>query len=110
MEYFCTEKERKGTCYHEFCKGSWDYKTFWQEDSILIHDDVCWKLKLDKLFAAAIPEYDSCGNTPVTPDAWERVCSLAEKAGGEVWHAVCEADGWVRKNFETEDIFYILGL
>lgn len=29
MKYFVTNKERQGTCYHEFYKGKWDEKTFW---------------------------------------------------------------------------------
>lgn len=33
MKYFVTDRERDGTCYHEFYKGRWDGKTFWKEDS-----------------------------------------------------------------------------
>ncbi len=110
MEYFCTEKERKGTCYHEFYKGEWDGRSFWREDSLLLHDDVCTGLKLHKLFTAAVPEYESYGNTAVTREAWEKVCLLARETGAEVLDAIMEADEWVQQNFETEDVFYILGL
>ena len=39
MKYFVKNSERESTCYHEFYKGKWDEKTFWKEDSLLLHDD-----------------------------------------------------------------------
>ena len=37
MNYFITNSEMIGTCYHEFYKGKWDGEIFWKEDSLLIH-------------------------------------------------------------------------
>lgn len=110
MKYFCTETERKGTCYHEFQKGKWDGITFWRNDSLLLHDDICWELKLGKLLGKVIPEYDTYGNTEVTKEVWAEICERAEAIGGEVQAAIREADVWVQENFETEEVFYILGL
>nr|WP_288625771.1 hypothetical protein [uncultured Roseburia sp.] len=33
MKYFVTDRERDGTCYHEFYKGRWDGKTFCHQRS-----------------------------------------------------------------------------
>lgn len=110
MKYFCTETEREGTCYHEFQKGKWDGCTFWKENSLLLHDDMFGELKLGKLFKMVIPEYDSYGNTEVTKAVWADVCQRAAVMAGEVQAAIQEADVWVQENFETEEVFYILGL
>ena len=45
MKYFVTDRERDGTCYHEFYKGRWDGKTFWKEDSISLHDNIMFQAK-----------------------------------------------------------------
>ena len=39
MKYFVFDHQRNGSCYYEFYKGKWDGKTFWNPDSISIHDD-----------------------------------------------------------------------
>ena len=56
MKFFCTELERKGTCYHEFQKGKWDGKTFWKTDSLLLHDNIMCEVKLHKLFRIHFPK------------------------------------------------------
>lgn len=50
MKYFVTLDECKNTCYHEFYKGKWDEETFWKRDSLYLHDDILYELKLEDLF------------------------------------------------------------
>ncbi len=110
LQYFCRESERKGTCYHEFQKGKWDEHTFWKTDSLLLSDEVLVELKLSRLFKKAIEEYDAYGPVRVTKEQWAAVSKLSETAGGKQWEAIREADVWVQNCFETEEVFYILGI
>ncbi len=110
-KYFCTEAERQGTCYHEFQKGKWDeHTTFWKEDSLLLHDDVHLELKLYGLFKQVLPKYDAYGDVEVSKAQWQEIYTMAEEIGGEVFEAIKEADVWVQECFETEDVFYMLGI
>ncbi|WP_035790501.1 hypothetical protein [Clostridium beijerinckii] len=54
MKYCCTESNRKGTCYHEFRKGKFT-GSFWNEDSLLIHDDNLYSLHLADIFRSVVP-------------------------------------------------------
>lgn len=110
MKYFCTEEERKGTCYHEFQQGKWDGKTFWKEDSLLMEDDVCWNLGFGKLLKETLPDYDPYANIEVTQVQWDEICQKVAALGGELAEAVGEADTWVHENFLTHEAFTILGL
>lgn len=109
-KYFCRSAERQGTCYHEFQKGKWDEHTFWKEDSLLIHDDVHLELKLYGLFKQALPSYDAFGDIEVNKAQWQAIYRMAEEIGGEAYDAIKEADIWVQECFETEDVFYMLGI
>ena len=62
MKYFVTDRERDGTCYHEFYKGRWDGKTFWKEDSISLHDNIMFQAKeFIAALVVCVPKYDpSC--------------------------------------------------
>lgn len=110
MKYFCMDKDRKGTCYHEFYVGKWDEKTFWKEDSLLLHDDVLYNLKLDYLFREVEPAYDEYGETEINKTQWLQIVSKAMTMGGEIQEAISEADVWAKKVFETESVFTILGI
>ncbi|CDM69838.1 hypothetical protein CM240_2721 [Clostridium bornimense] len=57
MKYCCTELDRKSTCYHEFQKGKFN-DSFWEKDSLLIHDDTFYVLNLADLFYSVVPSYD----------------------------------------------------
>lgn len=103
------ESERKGTCYHEFQKGSWG-GTFWKEDSLLLHDDILRELKLYQLFREAAPEYSDYGETEIDKDKWAIICNRANVLGGDVKAAIDEADLWVEETFKTEERFTILGI
>lgn len=110
MKYFIKESERKGTCYHEFQKGKWDESTFWHKDSLLIHDDIFFNLKLGDLFKEIVPDYNPSGETEINQEQWKSIYSKAEFIGGEIKLAIEELDVWVKDNFQTENIFTILGL
>lgn len=110
MKYFCTEKERKGTCYHEFQKGRWDGKTFWKEDSLLLDDDIHWQLGLGKLFKELLPHYDAYAETEVSRRQWDAIIQRARESGGELQIAIEEADTWIRKELGAEECFTILGM
>lgn len=110
MLYFSTEVERCGTCYHEFQKGEWKRKRFWKEDSLLIHDDIYHRLELGKLISGVIAEYDPYGITKVSKEQWDEIYRIAEEIGGEIFYAISEANVWVCKNFESEEVFTILGI
>lgn len=109
-KYFCTEEERQGTCYHEFQKGKWDEHTFWKEDSLLIHDDVHLELKLYGLFKQVLPKYDAYGDVEVNKAQWQQIYAMAEEIGGDIFDAIKEADVWAQECFETEEVFYMLGI
>lgn len=110
MKYFIKETERKGTCYHEFQKGKWDGKTFWHKDSLLIHDDIFFDLKLGNLFAETVSGYISYGETEISMEQWEAVYNKAESMGGGVKAAMEELKLWAEQNFQTEQVFTILGI
>lgn len=109
-KYFCTEAERRGTCYHEFQKGKWDEHTFWKEDSLLIHDDVHLELKLYGLFKQVLPKYDAYSDVEVNRAQWQQIYAMAEEIGGETFEAIKEVDVWVQECFESEDVFCMLGI
>lgn len=109
-KFFCVESERKGTCYHEFQRGSWDEKTFWKEDSLFLHDDILQELELYNLFREADPEYSDYGETEIDSDKWAIICGMANVLGGDVKAAIDEADLWVKETLKTEEKFTILGI
>ena len=110
MKYFCREKERKGTCYHEFQRGRWDGKTFWKEDSLLLDDDILWQLGFEKLLKETLPHYDAYAETEVSRKQWNAIMQRARELGGELQEAVEEADTWIRAELGEEECFTILGL
>lgn len=110
MNYFCKVSEKKGTCYHEWQKGKWDGKTFWKEDSLLLHDDLLVALKLGELLAEILPDYSSYGVVELNAFQWEKVYYRAGVIGGELKAAMDEAAVWVQENFARNEVFTILGI
>jgi len=99
------------TCYHEFYKGKWDGKTFWREDSILIHDDV---LFIHKGFVDAIkfvvPHYDPFNETEIKKDEWIEIGNAIQNDDIESKQLYAEANEWLEHVFLEYDCFTILGL
>jgi hypothetical protein len=115
MKYFVTETERKilgGSCYYEFYRGDWDEKKciFWSEDSLNIHDNYMYTLKLDELIFKVVPYYDCFGETRIDEKQWKEIYRLAKEKGGELFDAVCEVSTWAEENFKEHKVFTILGL
>lgn len=110
MHYFCKVSEKKGTCYHEWQKGRWDGKTFWKEDSLLLHDDLLISLKLGGLLAEILSGYSSYGVVELNAFQWEQIYRRAGLIGGELKAAMDEAAPWVRENFAGNEVFSILGI
>lgn len=110
MKYFCTENERVGTCYHEFYKGRFDGKSFWQADSILIHEDIHYSIGMGEMIVSVIPKYHPCGEVEVTPEDWRQICKVALIRGGGLQEAILEATPWVEKTFEEYEVFTMLGI
>jgi hypothetical protein len=115
MKYFLTEHEREqtgSTCYHEFYKGKWDEETmlFWSEDSLYIHDNQMFDLKLDELICSIVNTYDPFGETEIDKTQWNAIKSKAEMIGDNLLDAINELTPWVEDTYVTHNIFTILGI
>lgn len=111
MNFFISNSERRGTCYHEYLQGKWDGETFWAEDSLYLHDDVVCELDLyRKLFSKAIPGFDCYRDMEVTLEDWKRMVEAARDSGGKVAEFVEELRPWAEENFQKHECFTILGI
>lgn len=111
LKYFVRNIEREDTCYHEFYKGKWDGKTFWKEDSLLLHDEVLFK---NQGFIAAvkevIPTYDPFGETEINLETWRKIEQIIQDKDGESKELYQEVDDWVNDVFKEYECFTILGI
>ena len=109
MKYFITDKEREGTCYHEFYKGKWDGETFWKSDSISIDDDF-----LDRDFCDTIrevvPNYDPYGVTEISDAQWKAIGEVITSRTKKTQEIYNEADRWLKDVFKKYTCFTILGI
>ena len=111
MKYFVFERDREGTCYHEFYKGKWDNKTFWKTDSLCIYDDILSdNIGFVQAIRAVIPNYDSYGVTEISAEQWNEIGSLITNKYNSSIDLYQEADRWLRKVFQEYDCFTILGI
>ena len=97
MKYFVKNSERESTCYHEFYKGKWDEKTFWKEDSLLLHDDVMFKNQgfVDAVMEV-IPTYDPFGETEISPEIWKKIGQVIKEKDERAKELYDEADVWLK--------------
>ncbi len=112
MKYFVYDDQRKGTGYHEFCKGKWNEKTFWSPDSLCLHDDIlCEAASFTAALTLVLPAYDPFGETEVHPEHWkqlrERIYSTEDELAMELYR---EADEWAQSAFATHGCFTIIGI
>ncbi len=111
MKYFIENSKRKGTCYHEFCRGKWDGATFWKEDSVFLHDDM-----LDQCggFVDAIlliiPDYDRYGPTEVSAADWWKIGKAIRQSDRSCLELYEEVSAWAAEVFKSEECFTILGI
>ena len=115
MRYFMTEQQRKhthSTCYHEFFQGGWDMDrdSFWNDNSLMIHDDIFRRIGLDSLLAEVNSKYDYYGETALTQDQWEYVVARARDIGGELWDAILEISPWATNCYKDHSVITVLGL
>lgn len=82
MKYYVTLDACRGTCYHEFYKGKWDEKTFWKNDSLYLHDDILFELKLADIFSEANYVYDPFNETEINEQQWQKIYEIAKTLGG----------------------------
>jgi hypothetical protein len=109
MKYFIVAEEKENTAYHEFQKGKWDGKSFWKPDSLLLSDEIYCELHLLELFKI-VPGYDPYDSIEINRQQWDTIKEKAIVFGAEVQALVKEADPWVKRNYETSEVFTILGL
>lgn len=109
-KYFVTEQERRGTIYHEFFKGKWDEKTFGKEDSLFLHDDILYKMDLERIFRKVALGYRSYNETEINREQWKQIREIASGVSGEVENLILEIEPWVEDNFKEHAVFTILGI
>lgn len=111
VKYFVINSGRESTCYHEFYKGKWDGKTFWKDDSLLLHDDVMFKNRgfVDAI-TEVIPTYDPFGVTEISFEMWKKIGQVMKEKDESSKELYQEADVWLKDVFEEYECFTILGL
>ena len=109
MRYFISSGQRQGTCYHEFFAGKWDGKSFWDEDSILIHDDLLCEGFARALLQAA-PGWSAFGVSEISREQWEKIGTLIGNEDETAREIYQEADEWAQGVFAKADRFTILGI
>ena len=110
MKYFIYENQRDTTCYHEWYKGHFDGVSFWQNDSLLISDDIHWTLGLEEIFKTFIPDYNPVGEIEVSENQWHMIMKKASEIGGQLYECLKEADSWVTETFKEHNIFTMIGM
>lgn len=111
MRYFVFNKDRNGTCYHEFYKGKWDKKTNWKHDSLYLDDDV---LSCNIGFVEAIREvifdYDLYGVTEISVEQWDEIGKFIINKDSNSIALYQELNKWLEKVFQEHDCFTVLGI
>ena len=109
MKYFCLNKERNGSCYHEYQKGN-NTENNWSNTSVFIDDDISREIGMDDMNFNIIKSYDpySAMRYIITMETWNRMLEYANKAGGDLQAALLEIKPWVDENFRLEKYFTII--
>ncbi|MBQ2605217.1 MAG: hypothetical protein VZR27_00010 [Acutalibacteraceae bacterium] len=109
MNWFITEQEREknSTAYFEFQKGTYS-GTVWQDDSILLEDELFDEYNLSKLFKAVLSDFDYYGITVFTRKDWLRICELAKNTAAE--ELLIELSPWIDDCFSEYETVSLLGL
>ncbi len=108
VEYFIFEKDWVGTAYHEFQMGN--EKILWDNDSILLKEDLMEDTKLGDYFNKYSPIYDYFGPSIVTKDTW---CKLLVESINEsriIQKLIIELTSWVNICFLEYDCITIIGI
>ena len=112
MKYFVHNNERESTAYHEFVKGKWDGKSFWNRDSICLHDDVLvTHVGFYEALKKMSPGYDPYAiAVEVSRDSWTKVGEAISSDDLGSLELYKEANEWVKEPLEKYGCFTILGL
>ena len=111
MKFFVFDKDRKGTCYHEFYKGKWDEKTFWKTDSISLDDNIlCKHPGFVDAIIEIVPDYDPFGETEISLEQWIAIGNAIKQKDCSSIELYQEANKWLKKVFEEYGCFTILGI
>lgn len=110
--YVITNSERKGSCYHEFSRGSWNRETVWRDDSLYLNDEILEFRAVFFLAAlqAVFPNYDPHGVTEVSPTDWEKIGALirpTDRCSRAVYEQLAP---WAEEVFREDGCFTILGI
>jgi len=111
MDYICMNHERIGTCYHEFIPGEWDGKTFWDDDSLCMHDEIFDDFpEFLKLWMQAVPDFESCGISRMDLHQWKTLRDAARTQRGVSADFVSEMEPWMENAFRKAAFITILGI
>ena len=111
MEYICRNKDRTGTCYHEFVGGDWDGVTHWSEDSLCMHDEIFDDFpEFLAVWMKAMPGFESCGISRMERAMWDTLCALADENGGVSAEFAGKMRPWMEKAFADYGYITILGI
>lgn len=108
MKYFCSNKDREGSCYIEFSNIT--NEEFWNDDSMFIEDELMGEIGLTKVIKEVVPSFDPYG-APITINQmqWLRIKEAAENEE-LCWEALKEIDAWAEDNLRQNQTFKILGV
>ena len=108
MKYFIYSKDRKGTMYWEFFRGTWNVNKngWWNEDSICL--DWFFYKEIESFIFKVNPTYDPYGETEISKAQWEQIEKLALAKGGLSALIVKEAEAWMHETFRKYNVLVIL--
>lgn len=111
MQYFIFDRDRKGTCYHEFYKGKWDGETHWKTDSLCLDDDILSEnIGFAEAIMEVVPAYAPYGVTEISSKQWREIGRAVLKKDNRSIALYQEADQWLKTVFREYNCFTILGI
>ena len=111
MDYICRNRERAGSCYHEFIPGEWDGKTFWDDDSLCMHDEIFDDYpEFLGIWLEAMPGFEAFGINRMERRQWEALREAARAMGGDCAEFVREMEPWMENAFRKAAFITILGI
>lgn len=113
MKYFIDYKElpKHHSSFHEFYKGKWDEKTFWNCDSMYIHDDYFFYANgLIEAISTFCPEYNPYGETTITEMDWAKIGNIVSQKDDLSKQLYAEISQWLSSVFPEYGCFTILGI
>ena len=110
--YVITKSELRGTCYHEFSRGHWNWGAHWRDDSLYLPDEILAFKAVFFLAAlkAVLPNYSPYGVTEVSPADWAKIGELirpTDRCSRAVYEQLAP---WAEEVFREDGCFTILGI